>query len=172
MERKNLSNMDFLGKVLVTLGLISFLVILIAGCGGNKIINQSNSVDQNPKTFKSWKDFPPQILTTEEARKAGVFRVIGLSADGQSEYDALTSARLVAQAEILELIQGIKIDKNVEVKTEEGKDFRGYTARGGRLTNEEIKGNVVGYLKPHECGSFYDSTIGRGYYCVEMVFGR
>lgn len=166
MEWKNL--MKGIGILLLT-------IFVVTACGGGKALrdNYSNSVDESPTTLKSWRDFPPQVLTLTEAKKVGVFRVYGESADGQSHYDALAAARLVAQANLLTTIQGLKIEKNIQVKTDEGgKDFRGFSSKGGRLTEEDIKGTTTGYLKPYECGAYYDSSIGRGYYCVEVPFGK
>ena len=162
MERKNLSNMDFLGKVLVTLGLISFLVILVVGtgCGGSKSVKLDNlGLDNAPTTVKSVDDLPKMSTTPTDIAKTGVIRIIAESAKGQSHYDALTAARTVAQKRLLDHITGTDINGQTLVSK-------------GVLTEEEIKSITQGHIRSFDCGAFYDRSIQVAYYCVEIPVGK
>ena len=162
MERKNLSNTEFLGKVLVTLGLLSFLVILVisTGCGGSKSVKLDNlGLDNAPTTVKSVDDLPKMSTTPSDIAKTGVIRVIAESAKGQSHYDALTAARTVAQKRLLDHITGTNIDGQTLVSK-------------GVLTEEEVKSITQGHIRSFDCGAFYDRAIQVGYYCVEIPVGK
>lgn len=160
MERKDLNN-GFLGKVLVTLGLISFLVILIStGCGGSKSVKLDNvGLDNAPTTVKSVDDLPKMSTTPSEIAKTGVIRVIAESAKGQSHYDALTAARTVAQKRLLEHVTGTNIDGQTLVSK-------------GALTEEEVKSITQGHIRTFDCGAYYDRGNQVGYYCVEIPIGK
>lgn len=173
MERKDLNN-GFLGKVLgqtistivdgkvlVTLGLISFLVILIStGCGGSKSVKLDNlGLDNAPTTVKSVDDLPKMSTTPSEIAKTGVIRVIAESAPKQSHYNALTAARTVAQKRLLEHIVG---------NTIEGKTL----VDEGLLTKEYVESVTQGHIRSFDCGAYYDRGNQVGYYCVEIPVGK
>jgi hypothetical protein len=112
-----------------------------------------------PTTVKSPDDLPKMATTQAEIKKAGAIRVIAESAKGQSQYDALTAARGVAQKRLLDIINGVKVDANALIAK-------------GELTEETIRLITEGHIKAFDCGAYYDSLSRTGYYCMEAPLRR
>lgn len=143
-------------KRVVLLGMgFALLTIISFGCGGGKTARIDDiGLTNSPTTVKSPDDLPKMATTPAEIKKAGAIRVIAESANGQSQYDALTAARGVAQKKLLDIINGVKVDANTLIAK-------------GELTEETIKIITDGHIKAFDCGAYYDRSSRTGYYCME-----
>lgn len=148
-------------KKLVLLGMGFVLLTIISfGCGGGKTAMVDDiGLTNSPTTVKSPDDLPKMATIPSEIKKAGAIRVIAESAKGQSQYDALTAARGVAQKRLLDIINGVKVDANALIAK-------------GELTEETIKLVTEGHIKAFDCGAYYDRLSQTGYYCMEAPVGK
>lgn len=147
-------------KRLALLGMgIVLLTIISFGCGGGKTAKVDDiGLTNTPTTVKSADDLPKMVTTPKEIAKEGVIRVIAESAKGQSQYDALTAARGVAQKKLLDIISGVKVNAATLIAK-------------GELKEEDIKLITEGHIKAFDCGAFYDRSSQTGYYCMEVPLG-
>lgn len=129
--------------------LISFLV----SCSSKGTLNLTDI--QTSTTVNSINDLPKPTFSFEDIKKASAIIVLGESAPGQNQHNALTSARGVAQRDLLEKINGVKVSSETIVKK-------------GILTKDEIRLLVSGHIKSLDCGAYYDRVQGIGYYCVQL----
>ncbi|KAA0258136.1 hypothetical protein FHQ18_07000 [Deferribacter autotrophicus] len=99
----------------------------------------------------------PQPITNPSAVfSLGYIRVIGESEAGQRRYAALRAAKVIAQRDLLEVIQGVTVAGDT-------------TVQNGLLVNDVIRSTVQGFLQgARECGRYYDMTQGVGYVCLEV----
>ncbi len=148
-------------KRLVLLGIgIALLTIIAFGCGGGKTARLNDiGLTNSPTTVKSPDDLPKMATTPVEIKEAGAIRVIAESAKGQSQYDALTAARGVAQKKLLDIINGVKVNGDTLIAK-------------GELTEETIKLITEGHIKAFDCGAYYDRLSQTGYYCMEAPVGK
>ena len=135
--------------------LISLSLLLLAGCGTSKPYQFGNSV-QAPTVLRSVNDLPKPSTTLEEIQKTGYIRVIAESAKGQSRFNAIEAAKGVAEANILHIIEGSKINYQKAIAT-------------GELKEQEVKILVSGTVRTYECGAYYDESTGTTYACMEAL---
>jgi hypothetical protein len=99
---------------------------------------------------------PPPTNSPVEAFVTGYIRVWGESEMGQRRYAALRAAKVVAQRDLIEVLQGVSVTGDT-------------TVQNGLLANDIIRSTVQGFLQgARECGRYYDPTQGVGYVCLEM----
>jgi len=93
--------------------------------------------------------------------EAGYLQVVGHSEDGQTRYRALRAAQVVAQRDLLEVIQGLSLYGATSVKD-------------GMLQSDEIKTSVEGFLRGAlKCGETYDEARGSADVCMRLnIRGR
>ncbi len=78
----------------------------------------------------------------------GYIQVVGSSEEGQSRYRALRAAEVVAQRDLLEVVQGLKLFGTTSVKD-------------GMLQSDQIKTSVQGFLRgAMKTGQHYDAQKG------------
>lgn len=131
-----------------------FMAIMIQGCAGDKA--SITSMDTNaPTVVKSVDDLPLPSTSIQEITKSGVIRVIEESAEAQAQYNALKSARTLAQVKLLEMVDGVRIAADMEVKI-------------GTLKEDSVKKLVEGKIRTFDCGAYYDKVKQIGYYCMEV----
>jgi hypothetical protein len=88
--------------------------------------------------------------------EAGYLQVVGVSEEGQTRYQALRAAQVVAQRDLLEVMQGLKLFGSTSVKD-------------GMLQSDEIKTSVEGFLKGAvKCGQTYNESKGSGEVCMRL----
>lgn len=134
--------------------------LFLTSCASAPVEEYSFSVTPNaPTVVRSVEDLPKDSTTPEEIRKNGVIRITAESAKGQDQYDALTAARIMAQTNLLSIIDGIKVNSARLVKS-------------GRMTEDETKTIVSGHIRAFDCGAFYDAVNGIGYHCMEFPVGK
>jgi len=86
----------------------------------------------------------------------GYIKVIGSSEEGQSRYRAIRAATVVAQRDLLEVLQGLHLYGNT-------------TIRDGMEQSDLIKSTVKGYLKgAMKCGERYDPNRGYAEVCLKL----
>ncbi len=86
----------------------------------------------------------------------GYIKVIGTSEEGQSYYRAIRAATVVAQRDLLEVLQGLHLYGNT-------------TIRDGMHESDLIKTTVEGYLKgAMKCGERYDPNRGYAEVCLKL----
>ncbi len=86
----------------------------------------------------------------------GYLQVIGFSEEGQSRYKALRAAQVVAQRDMVEILQGLSLYGNTSVKD-------------GMLMSDEIKTSVEGFLRgATKCGQKYHENKGYAEVCMRM----
>lgn len=88
--------------------------------------------------------------------EAGYLQVVGHSEEGQTRYRALRAAQVVAQRDLLEVIQGLSLYGTTSVKD-------------GMLLSDEIKTSVEGFLRGAvKCGETYDEASGSADVCMRL----
>ncbi len=88
--------------------------------------------------------------------QSGYVEVTGESATGQTEYNAVRAAKLVAQREILEVLQGLRL-------------YGDTTVKDGMLVSEVIQTKVRGFLRgAFECGKQYFPDKGYARVCLRL----
>lgn len=86
----------------------------------------------------------------------GYIQVIGGSEEGQTRYRAIRAATVVAQRDLLEVLQGLNL-------------YGTTTIRDGMLQSDTIKTRVEGYLKgATKCGERYDPNRGYAEVCLKL----
>jgi len=86
----------------------------------------------------------------------GYIKVIGTSEEGQSRYRAIRAATVVAQRDLLEVLQGLRL-------------YGSTTIRDGMHESDLIKTTVEGYLKgAMKCGERYDPNRGYAQVCLKL----
>ncbi|MBF0382230.1 MAG: hypothetical protein HQL69_14495 [Magnetococcales bacterium] len=97
-----------------------------------------------------------QTVTGATAFKAGYFQVVGVSKGGQSKFEALRSATVIAQRDLLAAIQGIPVKWQMTIKD-------------GMQKDAKIKKHVEGFLQGAEvCGKQYHQQSGSGRVCLQL----
>lgn len=130
----------------------SFLLGLMIFLIGPAVAQQPPvpSASQIPPTF------PAPTTSPETGMLSGTFRVVAISAPGQSRYAALRAATLVAQRQLLEIVQGVQV-------------WGGSTVQKAYLENDLINTAVQGFLRgAQECGSDYNPTTGEATVCLTV----
>jgi hypothetical protein len=97
-----------------------------------------------------------QSVTGAKAFKTGYFQVVGVSKGGQSKYEALRSATVIAQRDLLAAIQGIPVQWQRTIKD-------------GMQKDKKIRKHVEGFLQGAKpCGQQYNPQIGSGRVCLHL----
>ena len=142
--------------------MVRFIVVLISlllivSCASDDSLNLADI--NSPTTVNSVDNLPKPTLSNNDIAKRGAIIVIGESASGQSQYNALTSARGVAQKNLLSIVNGVKINADAIINK-------------GELTKDDVNLIVNGHIRSLDCGAYFDRTHGIGYYCVQMVLKK
>ena len=86
----------------------------------------------------------------------GYIQVVGISEEGQSRYRALRSAEVVAQRELLEILQGLHL-------------YGETTLKDGMLQSDVIRTRVQGFLRGAvKCGEKYYPDRGYAEVCLRL----
>jgi hypothetical protein len=97
-----------------------------------------------------------QNITGANAFKTGYFQIISVSKGGQSKFEALRSATVIAQRDLLAAIQGIPVQWQMTIKD-------------GMQKDKKIKQHVEGFLQGAEgCGQQYNPQEGFGRVCLRL----
>jgi len=103
-------------------------------------------------TQETWQSVTEPVKVFSE----GYIKVIGTSEEGQSYYRAIRAATVVAQRDLLEVLQGLHLYGNT-------------TIRDGMEHSDLIKTTVKGYLKgAMKCGERYDPNRGYAQVCLKL----
>jgi len=91
----------------------------------------------------------------------GAIKAIGISAEGQSKYAAITSAEIIAQRNLIEKIKGVSLSSVTQMKN-------------SKITSDiiqtRVQGLIVGAIS---CGKKYDEKKGFAEVCLQMpMHGR
>ncbi|OAQ20928.1 hypothetical protein [Thermosulfurimonas dismutans] len=91
----------------------------------------------------------------------GYIQVVGISEEGQSRYRAIRAAEVVAQRELLEILQGLHL-------------YGETTVRDGMLASDVIRTRVEGFLRGAvKCGEKYYPDRGYAEVCMRLyIRGR
>ncbi len=91
----------------------------------------------------------------------GYLQVVGVSEEGQSRYKAMRAAQVIAQRDLVEVMQGLSLFGTTSVKD-------------GMLQSDEIKTSVEGFLRgAMKCGQNYNETKGFAEVCMRInIRGR
>ncbi len=97
-----------------------------------------------------------KLLKLKASHGEDTIRETGVSEIGQDQYKAMTSAKIIAQANLMSTIEGTFIERIVRTN-------------GGKKIGEEIRTRVKGTLagaKP--CGAVYHADQGYAEVCLEI----
>jgi len=123
-------------KILLLVSFISGLFFLVAGAWAEDV----------------WESVKDPVKVFEE----GYIQVIGISEEGQSRYAALRAATVVAQRDLLEILQGLRLYGETTVKS-------------GMLQSDEIRTTIEGFLKGAvKCGEKYNRDSQHGEVCMRL----
>lgn len=121
-----------LGTIVVFLGVSIFITGAWAGQG--------------------WQTIDSPVKIFEE----GYIQVVGVSEEGQSRYRAMRAAQVVAQRELLEILEGLRLYGNTTVKN-------------GMLQSDQIRTSVDGFLRGAvKCGETFHGDRGYGEVCMRL----
>lgn len=121
-------------------------IIAVLACLGGLL---AGSVSAQAQEWTTVKD-PVQVF------EQGYIQVVGISGEGQSKYNALRAATVVAQRDLLEIIRGLAVSGETTVKD-------------GMLANDIIRTRVEGYLRGAvKCGERYDSASRSAEVCMRL----
>ena len=88
--------------------------------------------------------------------ETGYLQVVGVSEEGQSRYQALRAAQIVAQRDILEALKGLNLYGTTSVKD-------------GMLGSDEINTTVNGFLHGAvKCGQNFNAAKGYAQVCMRL----
>ena len=86
----------------------------------------------------------------------GYIQVVGVCEEGQSRYRALRAAQVIAQRDLLEVLQGLNL-------------YGQTTVRDGMLQSDKISTSVHGFLKGAvKCGETYHPDRGYAEVCMRL----
>lgn len=148
ISRKGVKKMK---KLLV----VMLAVMFVASCGSSQKSVSFKVDTKTPTTVNSADDLPKPTLSPQDISDRGAIVVIGESAAGQSQYDALTAARGVAQKNLLSVVNGVRVNADGLITK-------------GVLSEDNVKVIVNGHIKAIDCGAYYDRGSQVGYYCVQL----
>ncbi len=107
--------------------------------------------------YDGWQTIKDPVKIFEE----GYIQVVGVSEEGQSRYRAIRAAEVIAQRELLEILQGLSL-------------YGETTVRDGMLTSDVIRTRVEGFLRGAvKCGEKYYPDRGYAEVCMRLyIRGR
>ncbi len=96
------------------------------------------------------------VTSQNQIFEKGYIQVVSGSEEGQSRYRALRAAKVVAQRDLLEIIQGLNL-------------YGSTTVQDGMLQSDNIKTTVQGFLRgAAQCGQSYNSEKGFAEVCMQV----
>ncbi len=100
----------------------------------------------------TWQSVKDPVKVFEE----GYIQVVGASEEGQSRYKATRAATVVAQRELLEILEGLRL-------------YGTTTVRDGMLQSDEIRTSVDGFLRgATKCGEKFYGDRGYAEVCMRL----
>lgn len=107
--------------------------------------------------FSAYSQDDWQVVNTPmQVFEEGYIQVIGSSEANQSRYNAIRAATVVAQRDIMEILQGISINGDT-------------TIQDGMLQSDTIRTNVQGFLRGAlKCGERYNAAAGYADVCLRL----
>ncbi len=88
--------------------------------------------------------------------ETGYLQVVGVSEENQSRYRAMRAAQVVAQRDLLEVVQGLSL-------------FGTTSVQDGMLQSDQIKTSVEGFLRGAvKCGEKYNDRRGYAEVCMRL----
>lgn len=97
-----------------------------------------------------------QVTTPAKIFEEGYIQVVGASEEGQSRYRAMRSATVVAQRDLLEVVEGLRLSGETTVKD-------------GMLQSDDIRTGINGFLRGAvKCGETYHDDGRYGEVCMQL----
>jgi len=105
-----------------------------------------------PGVWAEWKSVTSPTQIFEE----GYIQVVGVSEEGQSRYQATRAATVVAQRDLLEIMEGLRLSGQT-------------TVRDGMLQSDDIRTSISGFLRgAMKCGEKYHSDRRYAEVCMKL----
>lgn len=105
-----------------------------------------------PGAWAEWKSVTDPARIFEE----GYIQVIGISEEGQSRYKAMRAATVVAQRDLLEIMEGLRLSGQTTVKD-------------GMLQSDDIRTSISGFLRGAvKCGEKYHNDRQYAEVCMKL----
>ena len=105
-----------------------------------------------PGVWAEWKSITDPVQIFEE----GYIQVVGVSEEGQSRYKAMRAATVVAQRDLLEIMEGLRLSGQTTVKD-------------GMLQSDDIRTSITGFLRGAiKCGEKYHNDRRYGEVCMKL----
>ena len=105
-----------------------------------------------PGVWAEWKSITDPVQIFEE----GYIQVVGVSEEGQSRYKAMRAATVVAQRDLLEIMEGLRLSGQT-------------TVRDGMLQSDDIRTSISGFLRGAiKCGEKYHNDRRYGEVCMKL----
>lgn len=96
------------------------------------------------------------VISPVQIFEEGYVQVTGMSGEGQSRYNALRAATVVAQRDLLEVIEGIRLSGET-------------TLKDGMLQSDDIRTSVSGFLRGAvKCGQKYHENGRYAEVCMKL----
>ena len=104
----------------------------------------------------AWAEDWNTVTSENQIFEKGYIQVISGSEEGQSRYRAIRAAKVVAQRDLLEIIEGLNLNGTTSVQD-------------GMLQSDSIKTSVQGFLRGAvQCGQKYNSDKGFAEVCLQV----
>ncbi|MBW2710189.1 MAG: hypothetical protein JRD04_13215, partial [Deltaproteobacteria bacterium] len=105
-----------------------------------------------PGVWAEWKSITDPVQIFEE----GYIQVVGVSEEGQSRYKAMRAATVVAQRDLLEVMEGLRLSGQT-------------TVRDGMLQSDDIRTSISGFLRGAiKCGEKYHNDRQYAEVCMKL----
>ncbi len=105
-----------------------------------------------PGVWAEWKSITDPVQIFEE----GYIQVVGVSEEGQSRYNAMRAATVVAQRDLLEIMEGLRLSGQTTVKD-------------GMLQSDDIRTSISGFLRGAvKCGEKYHNDRRYAEVCMKL----
>jgi hypothetical protein len=105
-----------------------------------------------PGVWAEWKSITDPVQIFEE----GYIQVVGVSEEGQSRYKAMRAATVVAQRDLLEIMEGLRLSGQT-------------TVRDGMLQSDDIRTSISGFLRGAiKCGEKYHNDRRYAEVCMKL----
>ncbi len=99
-----------------------------------------------------WESVKDPVKVFEE----GYIQVVGVSEEGQKRYGAMRAATVVAQRDLLEILEGLRL-------------YGETTVKNGMLQSDEIRTTIRGFLKGAvKCGEKFNRDAGYAEVCMRL----
>ena len=96
------------------------------------------------------------VTSPAQVFEEGYIQVVGISEEGQSRYQALRAATVVAQRDLLEVIEGLRLSGQTTVKD-------------GMLQSDDIRTSINGFLRGAiKCGEKYHNDSKYAEVCMRL----